>query len=156
MDSISTLLEEAINEGLMDKLRGAVGLKNKGQFELIPKEEWETLIKDNRQLVNMFANTPGIGDAYDLAKNVLQALDEQGCLEAKRVAQSFRIALKNLKKDNRDQEAKKDIIRIVKGLQKEADQIRTVRTAHGLRRESIEEIASVISEDIRYNNGLIL
>lgn len=153
---IQMLLEEAVQEGILDKLRGAIGLKEKGQYELIPKEKWESLIKENRRLVEMFANTPGIGDAYDLVQDILEALTENNCMHARKLAQNLRIATNQLKKDKSNKEAKSEIIRIIKGLQKEANLIRTVRQDRGLRRESIEDIAEAISEDIRYNNGLII
>jgi hypothetical protein len=149
---LADLIQEAVDEGLMDKLRGAVGLKPKEEFKVIPKEQWVALMKDSRQLVDMLANTPGVRDAADLVTDVLEQLAERGSKEAKKLQQGIKMALK--KKD------KQALVNVIRGMQKEADKIRTVRGQRlkGVRGnigDDIQRIASVISEDIRDNNGLL-
>lgn len=143
------LIDEAMSEGLFDKLKAKVGLGGDDPFEIIPKDQWESLAKHNRQLVEMLANTPGVRDAADLATDVLDQLSGAGSMEARKTQQQIRQAVRN--KD------KSALIRIIQGLQKEADRIRSVRT--GIRKEvgeSVEKIAQIISEDISENNGFIL
>ena len=44
----------------------------------------------------------------------------------------------------------------MRGLQREADKIRSVRSHVRLKRESPESIAKMIGEDIKVNNGLLI
>jgi len=146
---MNALLSEAIEEGIIDKLRSSVGLKPRtdSEFTIIPKAQWEEFIKDNRQAVEMLANSPGIKDAADLIADILDQLVQNGSMEARKVQQQIRRAIKQ-----RDKEA---LVGIVRSLQKEADRIRTVRTNLRLKRESPEDIAKLLGEDININNGLI-
>lgn len=150
-EELFDLLQEAVEEGLMDTLRGAVGLKPKedSKFKIIPKEQWEELLKHNRRTVEMLANTPGPQDAASIITEILKELVEAGSMEARKAQQQIRLAVK--KKD------KIALMNVIRGIQQEADAIRTVRTGVRLRREdSPKDIAELLSEDVHVNNGLLL
>jgi hypothetical protein len=142
------LIQEAVEEGLMDKLRSAVGLKSSDpEYRIIPKRQWEVLMRDNDRAINILANTPGASDAASLVAELLDQLVQNGSMEARKVQREMRDAIN--RKDV------KGLIAIVKGIRQEADKIRSVRSHVRLRRESPEDIAKIIGEDIRMNNGLL-
>lgn len=147
---LGELIQEAVDEGIFDKLRGAVGLKPRDDFKAIPKDQWAALLKDSRQLVDMLANTPGVRDAADLVTDVLEQLVERGSQEAKKLQQDIKMALK--KKD------KQALVNVIRSVQKEADKIRSVRGQRMKRTmgDDVQRISEVVAEDIRCNNGLIL
>jgi len=148
---IDELLQEAVEEGLFDKFKGAVGLGTKDdKFKAIPKDQWVSLLKDNQQLVNMLANTPGLRDAAKLVADVLELLIDLGSMEARKTQQQIRQALKG--KDG------KALAQIIKSIRSEADYIRTVRstTRSGVRGDDIQRVVGAITEDIQTNNGLKL
>jgi polyhydroxyalkanoate synthesis regulator phasin len=147
---MTKLIQEAIDEGLMDKLRSAVGLKSNDldEYKIIPKDQWEALIKDNDRAVNMLANTPGARDAAGLMSELLDQLVQSGSMEARKAQRAIRDAIKGKNKE--------ELLSIVRGLQREADKIRSVRSHVRLKRESPESIAKMIGEDIKVNNGLLI
>jgi polyhydroxyalkanoate synthesis regulator phasin len=147
---MTKLIQEALEEGLMDKLRSAVGLKpnDLDEYKIIPKDQWETLIKDNDRAVNMLANTPGASDAAGLVSELLDQLVQSGSMEARKAQRAIRDAIKGKNKE--------ELLSIVRGMQREADKIRSVRSHVRLKRESPECIAKMIGEDIRVNNGLLI
>ena len=147
---MTKLIQEAVEEGLMDKLRSAVGLKpnDLDEYKIIPKDQWESLMKDNGRAVNMLANTPGASDAARLVSELLEQLVQNNSMEARKALRVIRDAIKG--KD------KEELLNIVRGIQKEADRIRSVRSHVRLKRESPEGIADIIGEDIRVNNGLLI
>jgi len=150
LQQMTKLIQEAIEEGLMDKLRSAVGLKpnDLDEYKIIPKDQWEALIKDNDRAVNMLANTPGARDAAGLVSELLDQLVQSGSMEARKAQRAIRDAIKGKNKE--------ELLSIVRGLQKEADKIRSVRSHVRLKRESPESIAKMIGEDIKVNNGLLI
>jgi polyhydroxyalkanoate synthesis regulator phasin len=147
---MTKLIQEALEEGLMDKLRSAVGLKpnDLDEYKIISKDQWETLIKDNDRAVNMLANTPGARDAAGLVSELLDQLVQSGSMEARKAQRAIRDAIKGKNKE--------ELLSIVRGMQREADKIRSVRSHVRLKRESPECIAKMIGEDIRVNNGLLI
>ena len=148
IQQMTKLIQEAIEEGLMDKLRSAVGLKSSDpEYSIIPKRQWEALMRDNDRAINVLANTPGASDAANLVAELLDQLVQDGSMEARKAQREIRDAISG--KDV------KRLIAIVKGIQREADKIRSVRSHVRLRRESPEDIAKIIGEDIRVSNGLL-
>jgi uncharacterized protein (DUF342 family) len=151
---------ELFDEGLLDALKGVVGGitgKEPSEFTFIPKQEWEALMQNNAQAVQLLANTPGIKDAAGVASDILNQLNS---LAAKKIQQQIRLHGAKIRdprtlpqdKDNALQEIKKIIV----GLKNEADKIRTVRSGIRQRQESIEEIATIVTEDIFTNNGILI
>lgn len=148
-EDIRKLLDEAVEEGILDKIKSAVGLGSQ-EAGVIPRQQWDALMRENRQLVEMLANSPGIQDAANLVTDVLKQLAASGSMEARKAQQQIRQAVAA-----KDKEA---LVRLVRSIQQEADKIRAVRTTARKMGESteIEDIAKVISEDIRSNNGLAI
>ena len=143
------LVGVAVSEGLLGRLRGALGAGSGGEFGIIPKGQWERLVRDNRQAVDMIANTPALRDVAGLVYDLLNELVEQGSMEARKALQDIRVARRN--KDAAG------LAQVIRGIKQEADRIRTVRSGALLRvRESVEDIAGVVSEDIGVNNGLVV
>jgi hypothetical protein len=138
-------LERVIKEGWFDKIKGTIGTQTGTEYRLIPKEQWINLLKNRKQLVDMLANTPEIKDTANLVTDILEQLSDSGSMEAKKIQQQIRQSIRN--KD------KKALIELIRGIQQEADRIRTVRTHM---RDDIQKIAQTITEDIKSNNGLLL
>jgi hypothetical protein len=146
---VCDLVGVAISEGLLDRLKGAFDSSAGGEFNIIPKKQWEVLVRDNRQAVDMIANTPALRDVAGLVYDLLNELVGQGSMEARKALQDIRIARKNKNAAG--------LARVIKGFRREADKIRTVRSGAPLRaRESVEDIARVVSEDVGVNNGLVV
>jgi len=159
---LRALIDEAIEEGLFGdiagKMKQAVGLEKHTGFDMLPKDQWEKLYQENDNVINLLANTPGVQDAARVAADLL---DQMNTMEAKKVQQQFRINLTKIKDPRlpreQKQQAAQAVKKLVEGLKSEADRIRSVRSGQAKRPryESIDEIAGVITEDIRHNNGLI-
>jgi hypothetical protein len=139
MDEIKTILAEAIAEGIFDVVRGLVGKKVPTQFQLIPKEQWEGLMRDDSRLVSLLANTPEIRDAAGVAADVLERLNS---LESKKIQQVIRTHGRRIKDPNASRDDKQESLRqirdVIVGLRNEADKMRAVRGSIKPRYEQLE------------------
>jgi len=163
MTDLRTLADEVIEEGLLDKIKGIAGIAGKakemamgkpqGDHGLLPREEWEEAIKDNRRAVELLANTPKISDALQVAVDLLDGLKETNA--TRKVKQLIRTSLRTIKDKKQPEDARKEaaasLQKVVGALQKEADAIRSVKqdVLHG-QQEEIQKIAQIIPEDVQH------
>jgi hypothetical protein len=151
---------ELFDEGLLDALKGVVGGitgKEPSEYTFIPKQEWEALMQNNAQIVQLLANTPGVRDAAGVISDIL---DQLNSVAAKKIQQQIRLQGAKIKDPRTPQQerdnALQEIKKIIVGIRNEADKMR-IRTGGVKRRlESVEEIADIVTEDITINNGILI
>jgi len=155
-NEIDRIIKEAISEGILDKLKSSLGIggdTNKYGFDdpgggrmLLPKDTWIELMRNEPRRVNMLANT-SIGDAGRLVLDLLKDISATSP-EARKLNAELERAVRA-----RDKET---VVKIVRGLQMEADKIRTVRAGVQTKRESFSFKGLVLSDEIsnKFEKGL--
>lgn len=144
MTQLEILLEAALKEGLGDiwgKLTG-----QQSEFKYLNKNIWDQLYAKEPKKIAMIANTPGAKDTAILLDGLFKTYS--GNQEIAKLRQN----LLELAKAKKLQE----LAQMIKGLQAEARQVQSVKGQSIRGMEEINKIANCLTENIDFNNGLLI
>lgn len=162
MEDLKPIIESILAEaGLGDLLqkgaqavKGALGLgtqdtQNSGLFN---RDEWGRIIQLANKQVNTLANTPQVTDALQVISGLFKIIgnDPKLRMSVSKVHRQFRDALNNYKA-KKDKPSAEALSKLVNQFKEEADK---VRATHSENKNPINNIANVMSENVRFNNGL--
>ena len=138
-NEINQIIKEAIEEGILDNIKSSLGFgSSTDEYQMLPKEVWISLIKNEPRRVNIIANSD-INSIGSVILDVLKDISDTSP-EARKVLKQLENAVRA--KD------KVTVVKIVRGIQKEADKIRAVRSGGVKLRESYSFKGLKLSNDI--------
>jgi hypothetical protein len=144
MTQLETLLEEALKEGLGD-MWGKLTGQSSG-FRYLDRNTWDKLYAKEPKKIAMIANTPGAKDTAILIDGLFKTYE--GDPQIGKLRQNL-LSLAKAKK-------LQELAQLIKGLQAEARQVQSVKGQSVRGMEEISKIANCLTEDIKFNNGLLI